>query len=72
MADLTSRGKPVDDAALEIKRRRRALDLEVMKTQILREEIEILEHEDQVRRHHESIAATRLKIQTLTEELSNG
>lgn len=69
MPDLTPRRRPVDDASRRLKRRRLELQIMVMKTDIDRHEVEILEMEDQIARKEEVIDGLRAKIEETEQAL---
>jgi hypothetical protein len=71
MADLTTGRKPVDDQARALKRRRLELDVAVLKTDVMRAEVEILELEDQEQRKRELIVQLLRHIEDLERILTN-
>ncbi|MGH7965435.1 MAG: hypothetical protein ACRESL_27245 [Pseudomonas sp.] len=72
MADLTPGRKPVDESARHLKRRRVELDIQVLKTDILRKEIEIEERHDQIVRAEEEIRNVKKRIGELEQLLADG
>ena len=68
MADLTSGGNPVDERALQLKQRRIEYEIHGMQVTIEKYEIDILVAEDNIVRLHESIEATKTRIQEKMKE----
>lgn len=68
MADLTNRGKPLDDAAAKLKSRRAELEIMTLKRQILSDEIDIEAMQLEAARKRESIMASLEKIAAIQSQ----
>jgi hypothetical protein len=71
VADLTRSGKPADEEARALKRRRMELTLHALRGDRMRNEVEILEYRDQIRRREEAIVALDDQIQQRERELAD-
>lgn len=65
MADRTPGGKPVDDAARLLKRRRIELELKVLETDIMRNEVDIMQFDAEIARRREVIAGIQQRVTEL-------
>lgn len=69
MADLTKSGKPVDEKSKYLKLRKLELQVLVMKTDIERHEVSILEHEAEIERTKETIQGLHNTIDNLEAQI---
>jgi predicted nucleic acid-binding Zn-ribbon protein len=65
MADRTAGGQAVDSRSRLVKLRRLELDVRVLETQRSREELAIMEHEDEIERRKEAIVGLNEQIKDL-------
>ena len=70
MADRTSSGKPVDEKSKYLKMRKLELQVLVMKTDIERHEVSILEHEAEIERTRDTIRGLQDSIAVTEEQIT--